>query len=220
VILLLVVAYCRIYRAGHISDDDMLKEAIAPNINANTETPGETTNRMVHPELQYVLKKSKYKGVKFDQVTGSWYVEGMQRMFVNEKEAAQQAYLQKPEFHGPTSVRRSQPPQPPLDPPPGLSSDNPTFAGGPVVFDQQGDIESQQYPFAPQETPEEKIARRKAQLIAFYAYWDADKADAESHVDHLFKRHDFRYIMRAVKTKYGVVPPGWEEEAEYDESTI
>ena len=33
------------------------------------------------------------------------------------------------------------------------------------------------------------------------------------HVENLFARHDFSHVARAVKTKYGLLPPGplWEE---------
>ena len=48
---------------------------------------------------------------------------------------------------------------------------------------------------------------------------DPDKPDIPGHVEALFKRHNFEHVARAVKTKYGVLPPvsccrgAWETEA-------
>ena len=75
----------------------------------------------------------------------------------------------------------------------------------------------QEYFDLPPETSEQRLARRKAQLIAFYNYWDPDKGNIEDHVENLFQRHDFKFVARAVRTKYGLVPPGWDEELAYEE---
>jgi len=210
------------YRAEHISDDEVLKQAIVPPMDmesSHSSYNSQLPKKTFHPELQDILKKSKYKGVKYDTATGSWYVEGMQRMFVNEEEAAQQAYLQTKAFHQPANYDKLAF----INPPPGLGggvkvvNDRSSFGSSdsfsmavPVYYDEPITIES----------PEEKLARRKAQLVAFYSYWDPEKPEIEAHVENLFVRHDFRYIMRAVKTKYGVVPPGWEEEVEKEDLEV
>ena len=61
----------------------------------------------------------------------------------------------------------------------------------------------------PLETPEQRTARRKKQLVEFYEFWsDDDKADIPGKVDYLFQRHEFAHVARAVLSKYGVLPLG------------
>jgi len=54
--------------------------------------------------------------------------------------------------------------------------------------------------------------RRKQELVEFYEYWDPDRPDIRGHVENLFRRHEFKHIVRAVLAKYGILPFGWELE--------
>lgn len=62
--------------------------------------------------------------------------------------------------------------------------------------------------------PAQISARRKQELRLFYMFWEPERPDIDQHVDDLFARHEFRHIARALKTKFGVLPPGWEDELE------
>ena len=66
-------------------------------------------------------------------------------------------------------------------------------------------------PRAPELSPEQLKEMRKRQLVEFYHFWDDSKPDIPGHVEHLFEIHEFEHIVRAILTKFGVVPPGWEE---------
>lgn len=155
--------YCCLYKPDHISDDEVINKAVSFSII-------DEKNRVHHPEMHHVLKKSKYRGVKFDENKGIWRVEGTKQEFTTEKEAAQQAYIERESI--------------------------PTTDVTEVRF----------------ETEEEKLRRRKLQLIAFYSFWDPEKDDIEAHVNNLFNKHEFRVIVRAVRAKFSLVPPGWDEE--------
>ena len=52
---------------------------------------------------------------------------------------------------------------------------------------------------------------RKHQLVDFYAFHDPSREDIEGHVDNLFAKYNFQNLSSAVKNKYGVLPPGWEQ---------
>jgi hypothetical protein len=217
-IIACILLYRRMHRTSeHIKDEEILQAAIVfptADMSSSHSSYSSQLPKTVHPEIHAVLKKSKYQGVKFDDKTGTWYVEGTQRMFVNEQEAAQQAYYQN-SFRLPDSYKQPMF----LRPPPGLGKPNPANALPQEEPEEYyvPDIEEQQQEIVPEETPDEKLTRRKAQLVAFYFYWDSEKPDIVGHVDNLFNRHDFKYIVRAVKTKYGLTPPGWEEELTSEE---
>jgi hypothetical protein len=190
------------YRSELISDDEVLQQAIVGSTTVSSnpklrDSFSSMGSMHLHPEFHYVVKKSQYRGVKFDESTGSWVVEGTTRMFQTEKEAATNAYYQ--------TVRMSdnieeKPTGNIVTPPPGFTSN--------VVRDRE-DLRANKPNV---ETPEEATERRKGQLVAFYNYWDPSKTDVQTHVSTLFDRHDFRFIARAVKQKYGLVPPGWDDE--------
>jgi len=62
------------------------------------------------------------------------------------------------------------------------------------------------------ESEEEKRQRRIRQLTSFYEYWDPENEDIAGRAERLFNQYGFTYIARAVQTKYGILPPGWEGE--------
>jgi hypothetical protein len=53
------------------------------------------------------------------------------------------------------------------------------------------------------------MQRRKAQLLEFYADHDQSKSNT-AHVDNLIQNFKFVDLVRALKKKFGEVPPGWE----------
>src|SRR5262249_34342059 len=130
------------------------------------------------------------------------------RLYPNEKEAAKDAYYQmsmqvQPQYHHPG--KRRVPPS--IGPPPGMmSTDGPLMQQPASEASFQDDYEGEEEVIF--ETPEQMLARRKNQLVLFYQYWDPDRPNIKEHVETLFERHDFEHVARAVRTKFGLVPPG------------
>jgi len=51
---------------------------------------------------------------------------------------------------------------------------------------------------------------RKGQLCDFYLFHDPTRENIPEHVDKLFDKYSFENILAAVRSKYGVAPPGWQ----------
>lgn len=210
----------------HITSDEIVQQALNYNPGERGNSMGSSDphssfssmNKMsVHPELQHVLAtKSKFRGVRYDANTRQWAVEGTQRMYANEQEAAKWAYYQaalqaQPQLYQQNlSIRRE------LAPPPGMFLPSSPGAGYQQPKSQELYAEDN---FWANETEMQKQARHIQQLIAFYTYWDPEKPNIEDHVRTLFDRHDFKHILRAVNTKFGLVPPGWSEEEASNNTT-
>jgi len=231
VIGLAVIIFCCIkVRSGYISDREVIAGIHeSPFLGKQRDSAGINLpiEKQIHPELAAVMeKKSKYRGITFDINNKMWRSNATGQLFATEMEAAQAAYLAQvnagsprlgkapsflTQFSSSALVSQSSSPKltssPPLNSSPILTNQNSFSNASPIA----AYIAEPEYKV---ETSDEKRERRIRQLINFYEYWDADKDDIPGHVDHLFKRHDFTYIARAVKTKYGLVPPGWEEELE------
>ena len=219
--------YRRLYRAEHISDEEVIKQALVlPNdlgMTGQSQLESRLSRIALHPEMDYILKKSKYRGVSFNTSTGTWEVEGTKRMYTTEQEAAKAAYLntesvRRQERNEEKKRKQKEKEQKNLatlgDLEEGMNNINNDDAS--MIYSNPP-AEEEVYLI---ETPEERLNRRKMQLIAFYKYWDSEKEDIPGHVDNLFKRHDFIHVARAVRAKYGLVPPGWDEEIALEETGV
>jgi hypothetical protein len=186
----------------HISHHVTNKEVLQ-DLNQQTYSPTLGSPKY-HPELSAVMAKTPtYKGLQFDVVQMKWVVIGTGQYFDTEFEAAKQAYA----FKVKTQVKSPLKPIPksPLT----SSSSSPKSVMGTTTFSQEEQVLVVSYK---DETDDEKSFRRTRQLVQFYEYWDADRPDIQGHVENMFKRHNFTNISRAVMTKFGVLPPGWEDE--------
>jgi hypothetical protein len=234
-ILGLFLLYRRCYKAHHISHEELLSQSmLSMHDSLHIGTPGSSPQKMyIHPEMHAAIAKaSKYRGVEFNSQTNQWAANG--RTYSNEMEAAQAAYfLQAQQQLQEMQMRQMQQQQQMMmmmqqqqqqqqqqqmmmqnspnsgsarfyQEPPGFSA--------PAYQYQEREIEAQYQPPQPPAppaplTPEQITQRRKEQLIEFYKYFDSEKPDIEEHVNNLFDRHNFEHIARAVKTKYGLLPP-------------
>jgi len=201
-VVLLLFCFCarKMYRAQHISSEEVLKQAQVISVGG---APGGL--KSFHPELAAIVA-SKYKGVSFNPSTGEWSVAGKAEKFQDEQAAARFAYLNLAGLGGApdksaTSQSSYSSPRSAI-----VSNDFPVAA-------YQGD-DTEYVVNAKPLSPEEIKERRLKQLISFYEYWEPSKADIAAHAENLLNRHDFEHVARAVKTKYGVLPPGWAEELE------
>lgn len=79
-------------------------------------------------------------------------------------------------------------------------------------YDQQPQQQLTSTQSSIEETEDEKFQRRRKQLIDFYEYHDPDRDDIVEHADKLMNKYDFKAVAKALKSKYGMLPPGWEDE--------
>lgn len=202
-IILLLFCACRT-RSDHIPDGELLADLEeAPAYKGSPKySPSE---KLMHPELVAVMeKKSRYKGLAFDPSKLLWIVTKTGETYATEQEAARAAYF-------------------------ALAKSKNAGWGSPLISKQSSSgalVSSFAQPLAAyasseevldrshEETDEQKRSRHIKQLILFYEYWDADRHDIKGHVETLFERHDFTYVARAVRTKFGILPPGWDDELE------
>ena len=209
VIGLCVFIYCCVkLRSGYISENEIMVGVHDDQELKRRDSAQKNLSQTFHPEFAAVMeKKSKYKGITYDINAKMWRSNTTGQLFVNEMDAAQAAYFAQVNAASPRA--RGNPMLATQSSSPILTQQSSFGSMSPIIA-------AYNEPMIPTETDEEKRARRIKQLINFYEYWDADKPDIPGHTENLIKRHDFTYVARAVKTKYGLLPPGWEEELEAD----
>ena len=205
-IIIALVCACRT-KSDHISDGELLADLEGKPLEQGSPLQS-GSEKQLHPELASVIaKNSRYKGLTFDVKTKLWIVNKTGETFAEEKQAAEAAYfaMAQAKKGSPLFLRKQGSSQ--------SNTLNSSFSNSNMPISAYASSEDM-LETVRVEPEEEKKDRRMKQLTQFYEYWDSDRHDIPGHVENLFNRHDFTYIARAVRTKFGLLPPGWEEEME------